>query len=415
MGFRTTSLYDYNQAANDGHAIVHQPMNCGKSTNVLLDTRRNDIKLTLKDSHLAAPSMNNSSLKNRAKTGVLLINLGTPEGTSYWPMRRYLKEFLSDPRVIDRKGLVWWMILNGLILTKRPKKSARAYRKIWNDALDESPLKTITRAQAEKLSARLAAGSDIKVDWAMRYGLPSIAEGISRLHNKGCRRVLLFPLYPQYSGTTTESALDKAREALRNCQPEPDAKAVPPYFDDPTYINALAQSVIAHQRTLDWRPERQIVSFHGLPQAFIDRGDPYQQQCEKTAGLLREALGLERGGLLLAYQSSSGRGAWLGPALDQTLIDLAQSGVRNISVIAPGFASDCVETLEEIKIRAAKDFLENGGENFAYIPCLNDSNLSMDMIETLLNRQLKNWAQPISSQIPAVPVRFPSSPDEKPL
>ena len=284
------------------------------------------------------------------KIGVLLINLGTPDATSYWPMRSFLKEFLSDPRVIEAKGLVWWLVFNTIILTKRPKTSGQAYKKIWNEARNESPLKTITRSQAEMVAAQFSNEPEVRVEWAMRYGNPSITVKIIALTNDGCDRILLFPLYPQYSAATTASVMDEAFDALKSMRHQPTIRAVPPYFAHPAYIEAIADSIRDHHASQNWKPEVTVVSFHGLPQAFIDKGDPYQKHCEKTFVLLREALGIPNEQLLLSYQSRSGRAVWIGPDTEDALCNFARHGVKNVAVVTPGFAADCVETLEEIRI-----------------------------------------------------------------
>jgi ferrochelatase len=322
------------------------------------------------------------------KVGILLVNLGTPEATTYWPMRKYLKEFLSDPRVIETKGPVWWLIFNGIILTRRPKTSGRAYAKIWNAELDESPLKTITRAQAEKVAAHYAGNVDVQVDWAMRYGHPAIGDRIEKLVADGCDRILIFPLYPQYSAATTASVMDKVFDALKTMRRQPALRTVPPYYDQPSYVTALANSIKRHHSALDWTPEITIASLHGLPRSFIDKGDPYQAQCDKTIELLRDATGLNESQLILTYQSRSGRVEWIGPDTEDTLKSLAKTGVKNLTVITPGFASDCVETLEEINIRAAGAFLQAGGVNFSFIPSLNDSVLSISMLCDLIDANI---------------------------
>lgn len=323
--------------------------------------------------------------------GILLVNLGTPEATEYWPMRRYLKEFLSDPRVIEKRGPLWWLILNGLILTRRPQKSGRAYDRIWNRERDESPLKTISRAQAETLAQRFCDTPNITVDWAMRYGSPSISDGIARLQKAGCDRVLLFPLYPQYSAATTATALDKTFEALAKLRVQPALRTVPPYYQSPAYIGALKRSIILHLAGLDWKPDLIIASFHGLPTAFIEKGDPYQTHCEQTFALLRDAIGSDGPPLHLTYQSRPGRGTWLGPDLERSVIEQARGGATGLCVIAPGFAADCVETLEEIHIRAKQSFLDNGGGRFTVVPCLNDSPDAIDMMQSIITRQIANW------------------------
>ncbi|MCP5073189.1 MAG: ferrochelatase [Rhodobacteraceae bacterium] len=326
------------------------------------------------------------------KTGILLINLGTPEATDFKSMRRYLKEFLSDKRVIEASGPVWWLVLNGIILTRRPKKSGHAYDKIWNRERDESPLKTITRAQAEKVAAQLTDKPSLVVDWSMRYGKPSIAEGIARLSERGCHRILFFPLYPQYSAATTATAMDKVFEALKEMRWQPAVRSVPPYYDTATHITALARSIETFQLSLSWTPDVILASFHGLPVSFIESGDPYQQHCETTTALLRQTMGLSDQQLMLSYQSRTGRAEWIGPDTEETLADLARKGSRNVLVVTPGFASDCVETLEEIQIRAAQVFRENGGQEFATVPCLNDSPGSIEMLVEIIDQQLAGWA-----------------------
>lgn len=326
-----------------------------------------------------------------AATGILLINLGTPGATTYWPMRHYLHEFLSDPRVIEKRGLVWWLILNGLILTRRPLKSGAAHRQIWNNARDESPLKTVTRAQSEKLGAGWAAPSGVIVDWAMRYGQPSIDDALARLCAQGCTRILLAPLYPQYAGPTTASALDRAYHALAKIRHQPALRTLPPYYDHPAYIAALADSIGAQIQRQGWTPDVVIASFHGLPQAFIDQGDPYQDQCEKTVSLLRTALGSLGKRLLHTYQSRPARGVWIGPHLEQQLARIAGEDTGSVMVLAPGFSVDCLETLEEIDIRARRAFRENGGHRFSYVPCLNDSAQAIALLHQLTAPQLENW------------------------
>ena len=308
------------------------------------------------------------------KVGVLLINLGTPDATTYWPMRRYLKEFLSDRRVIETNRALWWAILNGVVLVKRPVSSGAKYRSIWNEALDESPLRTITRAQAEKMAAAFAGRPGIVVDWAMRYGNPSIPERIDALVAQGCDRILSVPLYPQYAAATTATANDKVFEALMKLRAQPALRTVPPYPADPVYIDALANSIRTHLAGLDFAPEAILASFHGVPQNYIDKGDPYQAQCVQTTEALRAALGPELGAKLkLTFQSRFGRAEWIKPYTDKTVEALARDGVKSIAIVTPGFAADCVETLEEIADENREIFLEHGGMRFAYIPCLNDS------------------------------------------
>ncbi len=326
------------------------------------------------------------------KVGVLLINLGTPEGTDYWPMRRYLKEFLSDRRVIEVNPVLWWVLLNGIILSTRPKKSGHAYEQIWNRERNESPLKTITRSQAEKLAARLSDLPQVIVDWGMRYGLPPTKERIEALKDQGCDRILLFPLYPQYSASTTATALDKAYDALKSMRWQPAIRTVPPYFDNPAHIEALAQSLEHHLGTLDWEPDLILASFHGLPKDYFMAGDPYHCHCMKTARLLGERMKLPREKLQVVFQSRFGKAEWLQPYAQQTVEELPSKGVKKLVMITPGFASDCVETLEEVAIGLKETFEEAGGEMFSVAPCLNDSEPSIAMLESLVRTELKGWA-----------------------
>jgi ferrochelatase len=325
------------------------------------------------------------------RIGVLLVNLGTPDATDYWSMRRYLKEFLSDRRVIEVNRAVWWVILNVIVLTTRPRRSGHAYERIWNRALDESPLKTITRAQAAKLAAALEGAGPIEVDWAMRYGKPPIGEAIARLKDKGCDRLLLFPLYPQYAAATTATVLDKAFDQLKAMRWQPTIRTVPPYYGEAAYIEALASSIRAHLAGLGWQPHTLLASFHGLPQEYFDKGDPYHCHCQKTARLLREALGWPRERFVVAFQSRFGKAEWLKPYTDETVARLAGKGVRDLCVVTPGFAADCVETLEEIAIGAAETFRANGGERFTVVPCLNDGEPSVAMLAALTRRELAGW------------------------
>src|SRR5215207_3676114 len=325
------------------------------------------------------------------RIGVVLINLGTPEDFTYWPVRRYLKEFLSDRRVIETNPVLWWLILNGLILSVRPKKSGHAYKKIWNFDLNESPLKTITREQAKAIAAYFASEGAVAVDWAMRYGKPPLAQRLQALVNQGADRILLVPLYPQYSAATTATALDKAFDALRAMRRQPALRTLPPYYDNPSYIEALATSIRGHLERLPWRPERIMASFHGLPQEYTDKGDPYKEHCVTTARLLSEALGLKRQELVVAFQSRFGRAEWLKPYADRTAAELAKEGWRNLLVVCPGFAADCVETLEEIGIGLRETFLGQGGKEFSVVPCLNASPPSIRMLNILIRQELAGW------------------------
>ena len=326
------------------------------------------------------------------RIGVLLVNLGTPDGTSYWPMRRYLAEFLTDRRVIDVPRAIWYPLLYGIILNRRPQRVGKAYQSIWNTARDESWLRTYTRNQAGKLGTALASLSPkLVVDWGMRYGTPSIASRLAALQAQGCERVLLFPLYPQYAAATTATVNDKAFETLQTMRWQPALRTVPPYHDDPAYIEALAQSVRKHLATLTWAPEVIVASFHGIPQRYFDSGDPYHCHCAKTARLLRDALGLDAKRLIMTFQSRFGREEWIKPYTDKSIEQLAHDGVKRIAVINPGFVSDCLETLEEIAVEARHAFIEAGGADFAHIPCLNDSAEGMAVIEHVVRRELMGW------------------------
>jgi protoporphyrin/coproporphyrin ferrochelatase len=326
------------------------------------------------------------------KTGLLLINLGTPEATSYWPMRRYLKEFLSDRRVIEVNRILWWIILNVIILTIRPGKSGHAYAQIWNREKDESPLKTFTRSQADKLRQSYGAQRKLVVDWAMRYGLPPVADQVQALKDQGCDRIVLFPLYPQYSAATTATALDKAYGKLAAMRWQPAIRVIPPYFEHPAYISAVTESLKEHIATLGWIPDRILVAFHGLPREYLDKGDPYHCQCQKTARLLRERLGYSKEHMQIVFQSRFGRAEWLKPYAQETVEGLPKQGVKNLLMISPGFASDCVETLEELAIGLKETFLEEGGENFSVVPCLNDSPRSVQMLQSIAEEELSGWA-----------------------
>lgn len=328
---------------------------------------------------------------NKGKIGVLLMNLGTPDATSYWPMRRYLKEFLSDRRVIEVNPALWWVILNGVILSFRPQKSGHAYEKIWNKALNESPLKTITRGQCERLREALKDRPEIIIDWGMRYGLPPVGKRIEALKDQGCGRILLFPLYPQYSATTTATALDKCFDALKKIRWQPTVRSVPPYFDHPAYIDALAKSLKQHIKGLSWKPDVILASYHGLPRDYLTKGDPYHCHCMKTARLLREKMKLAPEQLQVVFQSRFGKAEWLQPYAQGTVEGLPAKGVKNLVMIMPGFSADCVETLEEVAIGLDETFKHAGGENFSAVPCLNDSATSVDMLEALVRQELKGW------------------------
>jgi protoporphyrin/coproporphyrin ferrochelatase len=325
------------------------------------------------------------------RIGVLLVNLGTPDAADARGVRVYLREFLSDPRVIENQGLLWKLVLHGIILRTRPSRKARDYRKIWNTERGESPLKTITRAQAEKLTASLASHDHVVVDWAMRYGNPSIASRIDALAEQGCDRLLVVPLYPQYSAATSATVCDEVFRVLAKMRAQPTLRVSPPYYDDPTYIEALAVSIEAHLAGLSFQPEVVVASFHGMPQKYVDQGDPYARQCAATTDALRKRLGLDETKLLLTFQSRFGSDEWLQPYTDKTMERLAKEGVRRVAVVTPGFSADCLETLEEIAQENAEIFRHNGGAGFSFIPCLNDSEAGMDVIRQLVLRELQGW------------------------
>jgi ferrochelatase len=325
------------------------------------------------------------------RVGVLLVNLGTPDTADAKGVRVYLKEFLSDARVIEDQGLLWKLILNGIILRVRPGRKARDYLKIWNTEKNESPLKTITRAQSDKLAAAISDHDHVVVDWAMRYGNPSIASRIEALTAQGCDRLLVVPLYPQYSAATSATVCDEVFRVLAGMRAQPTLRVTPPYYDDPDYIEALAVSIDAQFKTLPFQPELIVASFHGMPQKYVDKGDPYYAQCVATTEALRGRMRLDASKFLLTFQSRFGFDEWLKPYTDKTMERLAKEGVRRIAVITPGFSADCLETLEEIAQENAEIFKHNGGEQFAYVPCLNDSDPGMDVIRQLALRELQGW------------------------
>lgn len=332
-----------------------------------------------------------SSGPSAGKIGILLANLGTPDGTDFAPMWRYLREFLSDPRVIELPRIVWYPILYGIVLTTRPTKSGANYKKIWNRKKDESPLRTYTRAQAEKLAAAFAGEPTIEVEWGMRYGTPSIRQAVDALYAKGCRRIVYFPLYPQYSATTTATANDKLFRALMEMRDQPSIRTVPPYYAEPVFIDALASSIENYLKTLDFEPEMILTSYHGIPKPYSDKGDPYRAHCLETTRLLREKLGWSEERMISTFQSRFGAQEWLQPYTDKTVEKLAKDGVKRIAIVNPGFSSDCIETLDEIDREVREEFLHAGGEKFAHIPCLNASDDGMTVIETLARRELQGW------------------------
>jgi ferrochelatase len=324
--------------------------------------------------------------------GVLLVNLGTPEAANAKAVRAYLKEFLSDRRVIEKNSLLWKLALNGIILPIRSRLRARDYQKIWNREKNESPLKVITRAQAEKLATTLEPlGKRVMVDWAMRYAGPSIGSRLEALTKRGCDRILVMPLYPQYAAATTATVGDEVCKFMLAQRRQPAVRIMPAYYDDPYYIEVLASSLQAELKALPFHPDVIVASYHGMPKEYVAKGDPYEAQCERTTQLLRQQLGMDDKKLIMTYQSRFGRAKWLEPFTIKTVKALAKQGVKNLVVMTPGFSADCLETLEEIAIENAHVFKRYGGKNFAAIPCLNDSEAGMLMIWQLAMRELKGW------------------------
>jgi ferrochelatase len=321
------------------------------------------------------------------RVGVVLINLGTPDAPEAGAVRRYLAEFLTDPRVIEIPQWLWRPILHGVVLRLRPRKSAHAYRQVWTN--DGSPLAAITRRQTDALRERL--GDPIMVEYAMRYGRPGIAAAVGRMVAVGCDRILAAPLYPQYCAATTASAQDALFAALASLRRQPAVRTLPSYHDDPLYIDALKASLERQLQALDFAPQRLLLSFHGMPQRTLELGDPYHCQCRKTARLLGEKLAVPTD---VAFQSRFGRAKWLQPATEATLAAYPGQGVTRIAIAAPGFSADCLETLEELEIRGRNTFIAAGGESFARLDCLNDSAEGMHMLEGLVRRELAGWLPP---------------------
>lgn len=318
------------------------------------------------------------------RIGVLLVNLGSPDAPDVGAVRRFLREFLSDPRVIEIPQIIWRPILNLLILNVRPRTTAANYAKVWLD--DGSPITVYTRRQAEALQQRL--GEAAVVDWAMRYGTRSIGERLEALMQAGCDRILLAPMYPQYSAATNATVVDEAARVLMGMRWQPALRTMAPYYDNPDHIAALAQSIRDGVAALDFEPDLIVTSFHGMPLRTLEAGDPYHCQCLKTGRLLQEALGRP---VKVTFQSRFGRAEWLKPYTDDTLLSLPNEGVKKIAVVCPGFAADCLETLEEVAMEGRDEFLEAGGTDFAYIPCLNASDTGMAMLENLVRRELSGW------------------------
>ena len=321
------------------------------------------------------------------KTGILLVNLGTPDSTKWWDVRKYLKEFLSDRRVIEVNPIIWKVILNLFILTLRPSKSAHAYKKIWFKRTNESPLLYYTRSQSDKLSKKVE-NEKIIIDFAMRYGNPSIRSKLNTLKNKGCENIIILPLYPQYAAATTATVCDEVYRSLMKMRWQPSLQIIPHYESDPLYIDALVKSIKNKIATINWKPDLIITSYHGIPKSYFDKGDPYQCYCQKTTRLIKEKFSdIE---IQTTFQSRFGPKEWLKPYTDKALESLPKQGKKNILVICPGFASDCVETLEEINIQGKESFLKNGGKNFDLIPCLNDNSDHIQLFEKLVNRYIVN-------------------------
>ncbi len=352
-----------------------------------------DMQTALSLSH-TGPLPSEHPLVKPKKTGLLLVNLGTPDATDYWSMRRYLSEFLSDRRIIELSPFIWQPILQGPILTFRPAKSGRAYKKIWMQPEDKSPLLYYTEQQAAKLQDQL--GDSICVDFAMRYGNPSIKSRIDRMKAQGVDRLVILALYAQYSAATTASVYDKSFDALKALRWQPAVHTVPAFHDDPAYIEALAVSLERQIQALDFIPDKIILSYHGIPKSYFMKGDPYHCHCQKTSRLVREKLGWSEDYCLTTFQSRFGPTEWLQPYTDKTLEALPLQGVKKVAIAAPAFISDCVETLEEIAIEGRETFMEAGGEAFATLACLNDTPESIDMLAAIARRELAPWSQPMS-------------------
>ena len=318
------------------------------------------------------------------KVGVLLVNLGTPDAPTTSAVKRYLKQFVSDRRVVEIPPLLWQPILRGIILNTRPQKSAKAYAKVWTEK--GSPLAFFTAGQAEALQARMEGIADVR--YAMRYGNPSVADQLAAMKAAGCNRILIAPLYPQYSGATTGTVLDEAYATLTAMRWHPAIRTLPAYHDDARYIGALKASIEASLAKLDFVPDALVISFHGMPERTLHLGDPYHCHCQKTARLLSEAMGRA---LVVSFQSRFGRAKWLEPATDDTLMKLAREGTKKVAIFAPGFSVDCLETLEELAMQGHEQFEEAGGTHYAYLPCLNDSDIGMDMLEQIIAQELAGW------------------------
>ena len=328
------------------------------------------------------------------KVGILIANLGTPDNFDYWSMRRYLGEFLSDKRVIDYPAYLWQPLLQLIILTSRPFRSGAAYKSIWNEDQGESPLMTITKAQTAKIKDRAHElyGDNVVVDFAMRYGNPSTKSKVREMVAKGCSKILFFPLYPHYAGATSATANDQFFRALMEEKWQPIARVVEPYFDDTAYIDALAQSVEKAYAEAENKPDVLVCSYHGVPKRYLMQGDPYHCQCQKTTRLLKERLGWADTDIVTTFQSKFGPEEWLKPYTVEEVARLAEEdGKKRIAVIAPAFSADCIETLEEINEEIKESFEEAGGEEFTYIPCLNDDDAHIDALTQIISRNLQGW------------------------
>jgi ferrochelatase len=322
------------------------------------------------------------------RIGVVLVNLGTPDDLSPKSVRRYLKEFLSDRRVVEIPRLIWWPLLNGIILNTRPKKSAQAYAKVWMQDVDESPLRHYTRQQASKLAEAMP---EVEVTWAMRYGQPNIADGLTELQAKGCDRIVVLPMYPQYSATTNATVSDAVFDHLKTLRWQPTVRIAHPWYRNNHYIDAIATQLKARLAQRKTAPQKIMLSFHGLPERFIESGDPYQCHCLVTGRLIAEAIGWPAEDILVTFQSRFGKAKWIEPYTNATLTALPEKGIKDILVLTPGFVVDCLETLEEIAMEGKEVFEAAGGEQYDVLPCLNDSAEALDMIEKLVQKELQGW------------------------
>ena len=324
---------------------------------------------------------------NYGKTGVLLINLGTPDSTGWWDIRKYLKEFLSDRRVIEVNPIIWQIILNLFILTFRPSKTAKAYKEIWMNDIDKSPLRFYTEMQSKKLGERIE-NENLIVDFAMRYGNPSIKSKIEKMQKEGCEKLIIFPLYPQYASPTTATVCDEVFRVLMKMRWQPAIQILPHYESEPLYIDAIVKSINKKLSETDWRPDLIVASYHGIPKKYFEKGDPYHCYCQKTTRLIAEKIKEVK--IITTFQSRFGPQEWLQPYTDKTLENLPKEGKKRILVISPGFASDCVETLEEISIQGKESFEKAGGEKFGFIPCLNDNDDHINLLEHLIKKYLNS-------------------------